>query len=229
MINAVLKKKTEIHLNEDTKTSSILGLMSLLPAELFWKLLKNSLSEPTNLPVSSGDLLNIEFWPHWYNNEKDTDITNSKLVEPDVYIEFENFNTIIEVKLDGNLQYENQWINQICAYQTNIKSSKPLVYIALGGNKSLETNTLTKGKVQGYHIYNCSWKRLLEVIHEQIDFLNSEPYKFDGQTLRILHRVEQAFSIYGERVTLWMESIPTHLTAIDNSYIKEIRRLWRIK
>ena len=45
MINAVLKEKADIQRNEDVKTSSIIGLLTLLPAELFWKLLKSSLSE----------------------------------------------------------------------------------------------------------------------------------------------------------------------------------------
>ena len=35
MINAVLKEKADIQRNEDVKTSSIIGLLTLLPAELF--------------------------------------------------------------------------------------------------------------------------------------------------------------------------------------------------
>ena len=64
MINAVLKEKADIQRNEDVKTSSIIGLLTLLPAELFWKLLKSSLSEQHRLPVSSGDILSIESLKH---------------------------------------------------------------------------------------------------------------------------------------------------------------------
>ena len=77
MINAVLKEKADIQRNEDVKTSSIIGLLTLLPAELFWKLLKSSLSEQHRLPVSSGDILAIEFWPHWYVGDTDVAVISS--------------------------------------------------------------------------------------------------------------------------------------------------------
>lgn len=229
MINAILKKGVEIKRNEDVKTSSIIGVLSLLPAELFWKLLKKSFPNHHNLPLSSGDIVGVDFWPHWYVDGSDKEVTNDKYVEPDVYIEFENFNLIIEVKLDGNPQYPEQWKNQILAYQTNVKSSKPLVYVALGGNCSYDAFSLTGGNVNELLVYRCSWQRLLETIHEEMEYLGSNPYQYDNQNLRILRMAEQAFAIYGERVTSWMESIPASLTKIDSKCLNEIRTLWRTK
>lgn len=226
MIDAIASGKAQINKNEDVKTSSILGLMTLLPAELFWKLLRGSISESYSLPRSSGDILNTQFWPHWSINGKDLDVTNNNFVEPDVFIKFEQFDVIIEAKLDGNPQYENQWNNEVCAYKYNISKDKPLIFVALGGNASLDVQPLTKGRHKGTLVYKCSWNRLLEVIHAEAEYLKQAQFQYDRHVLRILHMIERSFSIYGEKVTLWMESIPEELTTININSLNNIREIW---
>lgn len=226
MINAVLNKKADIQRNEDVKTSSILGLLLLLPAEMFWKLLRSSMSDTHMLPASSGDILNSEFWPHWNVDNKDTEVTNQKLVEPDVFIEFENFDLIIEVKLDGNFQYSDQWTNEVCAYKSNISTEKELIFVALGGNASLDSILLTKGRAKGTTVHKCSWNRLLEVVHSEVEYQEHATYPYDRHILRILHMIEKAYTIYGERVTLWMESIPTSLLNIDCNCLHKFKETW---
>ena len=128
----------------------------------------------------------IELWPHWYAGDTDVEVTNENFVEPDVYIEFESFNLIIEAKLDANSQGEQQWTNQVCTYKSNIESDKQLVYTALSGNKSFELYTLSHGRAKGHRINRCSWQRLLEAIHNEANFQESEPYMYNRKILRIL-------------------------------------------
>lgn len=227
MIDAVVNGKVDIRRNEDVKTSSVLGLLTLLPAELFWKLLRGSISESCSLPVSSGDILNVEFWPHWSVSGRGLDVTNNNFVEPDVFIEFEHFDIIVEVKLDGNFQYEEQWNNEICAYKSNVGENKQLIFVALGGNCTLDAQTISKGRLKGFPIYKSSWNRLLEVVHVEAEYLKQAEFQYDRHVLRILHMIERSFSIYGERVTLWMDSIPNNLTIFNHDSLNNIREIWK--
>lgn len=77
---------------EDTKVASTLGVLKNLPAELFWQILRKSCKSKIKLPSKSGEILNIDFWPGGWK------FVNR--VEPDVYIEFENFDLIIEAKIN---------------------------------------------------------------------------------------------------------------------------------
>ena len=227
MINAVINKKADIQLNEDVKTSCVFGLLTLLPAELFWKLLRSSISDGQTLPKSSGDILNVDFWPRWDVDDNDTDVTNERFVEPDVFVEFENLDLIIEVKMDGNSQKESQWINEVCAYKTYKGNDKTLVFIALGGNDSIDTYRLTKGKSKNALVYKCGWNKLLEAIHSEAEYLEQATFQYDSHVLRTLRKIEESFVIYGERVTLWLESIPENLTCINSNRLYEINEVWK--
>lgn len=227
MIDAVANGKVDIRRNEDVKTSSVLGSLTLLPAELFWKLLRGSISESYKLPVTSGDILNVEFWPRWSVYGKRLEVTNDNFVEPDVFIAFEHFDVIIEVKLDGNSQSEEQWNNEICAYKSNIGEDRLLIFVALGGNSSLDVQAISKGRFKGTSIYKSSWSRLLEVVHVEAEYLKQAEFQYDRHVLRILHMVERSFSVYGERVTLWMDSIPDSLTIFNSNSLNNLREIWK--
>ena len=56
-----------------------------------------------------GELLHYEFWPN-YNKTEHT--SNESYVEPDLLLEFEYFNLLVEIKrkdVQSYRQYEGQW------------------------------------------------------------------------------------------------------------------------
>ena len=117
---------------EDAKTSTIFGEMLHLPTDLFWEILLNasysSDSFSNHLPLvgETGEILDYEFWPYWRLKDK---------VEPDVFVSFERFDLIIEVKVhDYNQQKPRQWKREIEAYKKQYSSErKPIYLIAISG------------------------------------------------------------------------------------------------
>ncbi|MBV7440971.1 hypothetical protein KRX57_06020 [Weeksellaceae bacterium TAE3-ERU29] len=92
MLENILNNK--INSREDEITSTIIGLLKYLPSELFWDILKNACNDSSNLPKLSGDIDFISFWNKW-GAEK---TTNKNYVEPDVFIQFSEFDLIIETR-----------------------------------------------------------------------------------------------------------------------------------
>ena len=85
------------------------------------------------MPQKGGELLHYEFWPN-YNKTEHT--SNESYVEPDLLLEFEYFNLLIEIKrkdVQSYRQYEGQWKNEIQAFvngQTH-GENKPLLLATL--------------------------------------------------------------------------------------------------
>ena len=113
MLQALLKNKLKeafrdsyFEPSEDSKTSSVFGLLQYLPAQTMWNLLRQSCGNNSSLIEKSGGLQNIQFWERWL--AEGDEISNSSFVEPDVFCEFDEFNLIVEAKKDGNTWYFQQ-------------------------------------------------------------------------------------------------------------------------
>ena len=127
MINYTFKKNNDFKTCEDSLTSCIFDLLKYLPSELFWRILKGSLYFD-NLPTNCGEISEIKFWPKW--NSEGTD--NSKFVEPDLFLQCDDFNVIIEAKRENeNQQCEKQKENQLISYFNEF--DKKVFYIQVGG------------------------------------------------------------------------------------------------
>ena len=95
---------------EDPKTSSVFETLLMLPDELLWEVLRAACFDNDNLPMVSGQIEDYEFWPHWDS----ANTSNTKLVEPDVFIRFQSFDLIIEAKYRDNYgQYSQQWEDRV--------------------------------------------------------------------------------------------------------------------
>lgn len=216
---------------EDTKTSSILGTLTLLPDRLLRTILLQSVSDSINnthkLP---GRILDVEFWPHWeYHGTEVGD--NKQFVEPDVVLKFtDNKVIIIEAKNDFNtLQDENQWEREIrAAYNEGYKVA---CLIALDGNKDYKPVT-----VQGVPVFKTSWLLLLNVVINQIEALESgESIYFSLDKLdvsirepiicgwiRILKLVQKAFALLKYFPTQYMDSLPNYtISQHSTEYFKK--------
>ena len=193
---------------EDTLTSSVIGLLQYLPDPLFWKVLKGAFGQSSvSLPVDIGEVLEFHFWERF----DASGTKNSTVVEPDVWVETEKFDIIIEAKRSDdsadNAQYEEQWRNQIIALHNSYgeETAKPLIYIAIGGNESLrDTSVLVDGRE--YAIHTASWYNLLNVVLNLI-----HDYETDNIpicTRRILMDIVQALQVHRFIKTTWLDSLP---------------------
>lgn len=197
---------------EDAKTSSILGTLSLLPFRLFKTILGYAVSS-----CIDGTITGIEFWPHW--KYRDPNDSTREFVEPDVVLKLEgNKAIIIEAKRDSStLQDENQWQREINAGCDNGYEIMSLV--ALDGNRDFEYE-----RKCDIDVYKTSWPLLLNAvckIREQLK--NGECCCYfsilkldvsirreiiDGW-IRILNQTINAFAIFGYYPTQFMaDTIP---------------------
>lgn len=128
--------------SEDTLTSSVIGLMQYLPNEVIWKLLSQACGMKSNLTLNLGNIISFHFWARW--NALGT--SNSNFVEPDVWIETDKYDIIIEAKKHdcSVLQYKDQWKKELKALcnERLEDTNKKILFIALGGNESLYNDTV---------------------------------------------------------------------------------------
>ncbi len=221
------KVRIEAKLKEDSLTSSIIGTLLFFPVELFWRTLRNSCFDKS-LPLNSGEIISFNFWPHW--DSKNT--INSKYVEPDVFIEFENFNLIIEAKRwDENQQYKEQWLSQYQAYKNEYELLEPmnecekkLLYFAIGGIRNKKTEFL-KDSVS---VYKFQWKYILNEIlsikkslESSMDLLSNS-----NAIIRIAETLIVAFELHGFFTGAWLET----LTYKKVNKIKSLKSInnWKI-
>lgn len=204
MIQAYFKGKLVIQdgyvkHNEDMKTSSSIGLLQYLPDDLFWKILRGSCVG--FCPTDFGKILSFNFWEH----TDATNTTNERLVEPDVWIETEKFDVIIEAKVnDISGQSKSQWENEIQSIRNEQNKNglqKPIILIALGGNESMhQENALDCPVVK------TSWYSLMNAV------VNERGRQIDnGFMCRILDDVIELFARQGVMKIDWFNSMPIFL------------------
>jgi hypothetical protein len=203
LLNHKLKevfKNSSFEPSEDSKTSSVLGLLQYLPAQIMWDLLRQSCGYYSSLMKNCGELLQVQFWARW--SAYGDDISNSNYVEPDVFYEFENFNLIIEAKKDDQFgQYDEQWVNEISAYLNEYPNEdKELYFIAFGGNQLLKWRTI-KIREKEFNIFFASWINLLNLVQK----LKKES---NHHTKRLLSDIIFAFEKHNFFSIEWLESLP---------------------
>lgn len=180
--------------SEDAKTSSIIGTLSLLPAKQFWAIIRSACYNSNGLPESVTELQHIKFWPQWKLDDR--------VVEPDVFVRFKEFDLIIELKRnDGNQQDMNQWKREIDAYLRCEDSHKDYHLIAISGRTA----------EQHPHVFQCSWSNLLSSVENERE--NIQDY---SHIARILETAITAFHIHREYSYSFLETVPN--VKINNHY-----------
>lgn len=217
MIQAFFKGKSGIQVtqNEDFKTSSSIGLLKYLPDDVFWNIMRNScIGLNTN---EFGKILSFNFWSH----TDPLDTTNDSFVEPDVWIETENFDVLIEAKVtDGAGQYEQQWKNEIQSIlneQSNNDYQKPIVLIALGGNENLQPDTVLL-KDEDFPVFKSSWHNLILSVVRERDLSDT-----NDSICRLLEDVIELFARQGVMAITWLSSLPKY--QVNEAALNA----WRIK
>lgn len=203
MLQAFFKGKlviqdNRVKQNEDLKTSSSIGLLQYLPDDLFWNIMRNSC-----IGFNTKDFGKIESFNFWAHTDA-THTTNDQLVEPDVWIETEKYDVIIEAKIGDIVgQTKGQWakeIQSIINEQNNNDSSKPIILIALGGNENMQND-----EVMDCPIYKASWYNLLNAVVSERD-----AQKINSNICRILDDVIELFARQGVMTVTWLNSLPKY-------------------
>ncbi|MCG1035515.1 hypothetical protein [Polaribacter sargassicola] len=189
--------------NEDALTSAIFERFMYLPKELtqhiFTEALLGSIPDLDLTKFKS-----ITFWPNW----SPEDTTNTTRVEPDVLIRTVNQDIIIEAKrYDAKQQSKTQWKNEIQAYYNEYsEDEKPLVFIALGGIHTTETENITV-KDKNHLVYKCTWKSILNTVQNIIhDMELASNYTNNNIAItKILQDMILCFELFGFSTALWLE------------------------
>ena len=190
---------------EDAKTSSIIGSLLHLPTDLFWNIMREA-AEHTDgfshqLPIAgeTGEIIDVEFWPYWTLEDK---------VEPDVFVRFEKFDLIIELKVhDYNQQTSWQWKREFAAYRKHFPNiEKPVFLIAISG----------KTDERMANVFQCSWQSVLEAtLDVQYSYTSSEPY---NNVCRIFDDILKAFSFHKEYRFKYLDSVNISNLSISFDY-----------
>lgn len=204
MISYFYHKKRYTEFCEDSFTALVFDLLKYLPIDVFWEILKKSLCQD-KLPKESGDMLSIHFWEKW----DPSDTTNSKYVEPDVFIRFNGFDVLIEAKRnDEKGQYQSQIYGEIQGYINEFGSEEETLYfIQLGG--LTDNNDIEDDNREGIIIKHCktNWSRILEqIVYERkriepINHYNISAYK------RILDDLIKGFELHGYFKMFWLKDL----------------------
>jgi hypothetical protein len=226
MIHAIKHKKVSREIfkgNEDSLTSSIFERLMYLPQELVHYILEKALYD-TIPNFDFHQFESIEFWPRW--NSENT--TNSKSVEPDIFIRTTEHDLIIEAKrYDSKQQYNGQWKNEIQAYYNEYdEDSKPLIFIALGGIHSTQTKT---EEVSGHEIkiVKCTWIRILNTISDLYFQLENSVYSTNSNKAqsRILEDMILCFALFGFSTAPFFERFIKPVNINSNS-INKLNQIW---
>jgi hypothetical protein len=189
--------------NEDALTSSIFERLMYLPKELLQHIFVTALFESIN-GLELHQIESIAFWPNWDPEYT----TNTTRVEPDVFIRTAKQDIIIEAKRrDDKQQNSDQWKREIQSYYNEYsEDNKPLVFIALGGLYSKQTEIITV-KDNDHHIYKCTWKSILNTIQDIIHDMESATNYTNSNTAitNILNDMVLCFELFGFSTALWLE------------------------
>lgn len=197
MIQAYLKGKSDIQFNqnEDFKTSSSIGLLQYLPDEVFLRILRDSCIEFKIDITKFGKIQSVNFWARVDAGDN----IEQQFVEPDVWIETENYDIIIEAKLDDTRgQYEGQWEKEIKSIMDMQELKKDIVLIALGGNKDMNP-----GKILDCPVFKASWYNLVNAVVKERDNFNNANYQS-----RILNDVIELLARQGVIKIEWLKTLP---------------------
>ncbi|MDX9918816.1 MAG: hypothetical protein RB289_02340 [Paludibacter sp.] len=233
MIHSLIHKKS---VKEDTKTSSVIGNLLHLPSALFWEILRGSCVENYHLPITCGEIINIEFWPSWSGHGTD----NKQRVEADVFISFELFDLIIEAKVeDEKGQYDIQWKNECKSYYNNFPdSAKSLYLIAIGGSIDMSCQIIDVDHINEFgkkidnhiKIIKCNWMSILISISHLIEEMESIKYVDANRNSykRILKDVVYSFNIHSMYFLKWMNELNTNNLGINIASIDFFKTNYRL-
>lgn len=205
-----IRWKTLFNQYEDLLTAAFWGRVAYFSPDIlnrFISLLLHAKEPP-------GEFETLTFWP--------TFDLNGANVEPDVLIEFEKLDILIEVKPPtGGGQYYDQWQREIDSYKQSNKDKK-LIFLALGNNHRDQKTWRESLQTEKTRIISAEWKDVRDCLLALMAFA-------DNKDKRIINDCLSALSLYGIKsaLPLWSDlkqlielkplpSLPSLLTDFSN-------------
>lgn len=200
---------------EDSLTAATFSHLLHLPNEVFWHIIHDACTS-ASLREYSGEPRRIHAWPNW--NAAGT--RNSDRVIPDLVIEFDFFDLIVEAKRwDHPMQDSSQWQAELKAYINEYGPRKrKVIMIALGGIHSHNDDNLKdvwqSKSVSGEEsfefsctVYMCQWSSILLACQRHKRELENSTERSSRilADLRILNDLTELFSRHGFVPLRWFE------------------------
>lgn len=189
---------------EDHLTAAVFARLSYLPTDVFWLILSRALDDMPTLFDQQPRLERITFWPRYSDGE-------DSYIEPDVLLEFDDFDVIVEAKRYDNTepQTRHQIQAEIDSYRrehANEKNEKRVYLMLVSGNAQDDVHQL-KG-IAG--LVQTTWLALRHAAryarHQASEPLDHKHW------LRVLEDIEQALGLHGVQPTARIADIQTTLT-----------------
>ena len=195
------KGRSDFKTCEDSLTSSVFDYLKYLPIDLFWSILKKSMYQ-NNLPKHCGELIQIEYWPKWDANKT----KNTKFVEPDLFLRFEEFDIIIEAKRQNNGgQNKEQFEKEIKAYLNEYDTEKKALYfIQLGGLINYSNEISNNSKII---ICKTDWTKLLNEVVDLKNELEQSNNYLTNHYVRLLNDCIKGFSLHNFYYMEWLKDL----------------------
>lgn len=171
---------------EDHLTAAVFARLSYLPTEVFWLVLSRALDQAPTPFKKQPKLERITFWPAYSHK-------HASYVEPDVLLEFDDFDVIVEAKRFDNSepQSRRQLQAEIDGYKRDHSSDK-LVYCMLVSGYVQDDVHEVEGAAG---LLKTNW---LELRHAARYACRQASERLDHHHwLRVLEDIEQALGLHG--------------------------------
>ena len=209
--------------SEDLLAASVLCRLSYLPDEALWAVFRCAVVANHAIPESLGALEDISFWPKWRMSEA----CGRNRIEPDAFLTFEHGYVLIEAKRYDGIELHNpvqlawEWV--AAQEQEDVDPSLPIFVLALGGCKSLTTETAKKLEEQVTatvrliapecqaelpRLWLCSWQRILAAVLEYRATLEAGPVG------RICDDIVLALALHGTFHVRWLAELTSLTRAV---------------
>ena len=199
--------KTLFNQYEDLLTAAFWGRVAYFSPDILNRFI--SLLLPIKEPT--GEYETLTFWPTFDLNGND--------VEPDVLIQFEELDILIEVKPPaGGNQYYDQWKREIDGYR-QLNRDKMLIFLALGNNHREQAAWCESLQTEKTRVICAEWKEVRDRLLALMSFA-------DNKDKRIINDCLSALSLYGIKsaLPLWpdlkklieLKPLPSLITHFSN-------------
>ncbi len=198
---------------EDSLTASVFGHLLHLPIEQCWEILQAACPS-SQFPKFPGEPRAIHAWPSW--NAVGT--RNTHRVIPDLFIEFADFDLIVEAKRwDVPMQDKEQWKAELRGYINEYGVNKRAVkMLAVGGVHTHQDDELSDvwnpDGSDAYRfncpVFMCPWSRVLLACQRLKHCLLQGPRASLSRTLadvRILDNLTSLFVRHGFAPLRWFK------------------------